>query len=72
MLDKGSSALAHVAFLIKRGLLALPEYIYSAFLIQVRRLLCSSRPVAVRMANPPDVSDPDMVAQQQVQGLTCI
>ncbi|MCO5580419.1 hypothetical protein L7F22_034285 [Adiantum nelumboides] len=34
---------------------------------EVRRLLCSSRPVAVRMANPPDVSDPDMVAQQQAQ-----
>lgn len=34
---------------------------------EVRRLLCSSRPVAVRMANPPDVSDPDIVAQQQAQ-----
>ncbi|KAH7290973.1 hypothetical protein KP509_30G071400 [Ceratopteris richardii] len=34
---------------------------------EVRRLLCSSKPVAVRMANPPDVTDPDMVAQQQAQ-----
>lgn len=35
--------------------------------LQVRRLLGSSKPVAVRTANSPDVSDPDIVAQQQVQ-----
>ncbi|BBN07484.1 anaphase-promoting complex subunit 1 [Marchantia polymorpha subsp. ruderalis] len=34
---------------------------------EVRRLLGSSRPVAVRTANSPDVSDPDIVAQQQAQ-----
>ncbi|KAJ7525602.1 hypothetical protein O6H91_17G058400 [Diphasiastrum complanatum] len=34
---------------------------------EVRRLLCSSRPVAVRTTNSPDVSDPDLVAQQQAQ-----
>ncbi|EFJ11009.1 hypothetical protein SELMODRAFT_126964 [Selaginella moellendorffii] len=32
---------------------------------EVRRVLCSSKPVAVRTANAPDVSDPDLVAQQQ-------
>ncbi|KAL3687507.1 hypothetical protein R1sor_013816 [Riccia sorocarpa] len=34
---------------------------------EVRRLLESSRPVAVRTSNSPDVSDPDTVAQQQAQ-----
>jgi anaphase-promoting complex subunit 1 len=34
---------------------------------EVRRLLGSSKPVAVRTANSPDVSDPDIVAQQQAQ-----
>ncbi|XP_024523349.1 anaphase-promoting complex subunit 1 isoform X2 [Selaginella moellendorffii] len=34
---------------------------------EVRRVLCSSKPVAVRTANAPDVSDPDLVAQQQAQ-----
>ncbi|CAM6122933.1 unnamed protein product [Calypogeia fissa] len=34
---------------------------------EVRRLLGSSKPVAVRTANSPDISDPDIVAQQQAQ-----
>jgi anaphase-promoting complex subunit 1 len=34
---------------------------------EVRRLLGSSKPVAVRTSNAPDVSDPDIVAQQQAQ-----
>ncbi|KAL2629518.1 hypothetical protein R1flu_014204 [Riccia fluitans] len=34
---------------------------------EVRRLLGSSRPAAVRTSNSPDVSDPDTIAQQQAQ-----